>query len=344
MQGQPEFSSETAVIDTLRCNEFTAQLLDSTGAPKHLYGIKEKDHFVEAYVEAKEGEQVSAKLDSWDRSHIYKVLLRVGIQRFGSFLCEPSSWPRSLKYRSISKSEAQSLKFSKAAVTDDEKHSIRRPEKIARLGRLSIGLRQVRSLEIVKETFPEPAVGPWKAIFRGAETVDAIQFSSGPTIPKHSRGYGASCSFEETFTPIYFQFNCVTRAELQRLGHVLSDHAKDRLMEEGEDQDQEAQEENVSTPKHAKKRPREEDGSHARKKRLQDLQKELEELQEMERHEDLVLEKRRRLTGGSNSLRNANASTQAGESSISVKKEPTESGAGSAGTADEPLIIADLSD
>ncbi|CAD6959896.1 unnamed protein product [Tilletia laevis] len=307
MQGQPEFSSETAVIDTLRCNEFTAQLLDSTGAPKHLYGIKEKDHFVEAYVEAKEGEQVSAKLDSWDRSHIYK-------------------------------------KFSKAAVTDDEKHSIRRPEKIARLGRLSIGLRQVRSLEIVKETFPEPAVGPWKAIFRGAETVDAIQFSSGPTIPKHSRGYGASCSFEETFTPIYFQFNCVTRAELQRLGHVLSDHAKDRLMEEGEDQDQEAQEENVSTPKHAKKRPREEDGSHARKKRLQDLQKELEELQEMERLEDLVLEKRRRLTGGSNSLRNANASTQAGESSISVKKEPTESGAGSAGTADEPLIIADLSD
>ncbi|CAD6933803.1 unnamed protein product [Tilletia controversa] len=144
MQGQPEFSSETAVIDTLRCNEFTAQLLDSTGAPKHLYGIKEKDHFVEAYVEAKEGEQVSAKLDSWDRSHIYK--------------------------------------------------------------------------------------------------------------------------------------------------------------------------------------------------------KELEELQEMERLEDLVLEKRRRLTGGSNSLRNANASTQAGESSISVKKEPTESGAGSAGTADEPLIIADLSD
>ncbi|CAD6897491.1 unnamed protein product [Tilletia controversa] len=311
MSGAPSASSGPAANDTLHVNEFSAQILDNTRTPMRMYGIRVDDRTAEAYVEAKEGEQFSVRLNSSNRSHTFAAVLKVAGQHFGSYLCPPPNWPRFISDRSCSESEAQTLLFSKVVVTDDEMNSINDPAEVARLGEILIELRKVASHQpSIVPKFPVTDLGPEKAIYERAKKVGAIQSGAGPIV---QRPYSARSSWthDATFQTISFKVQSSTRVGLQQLGHIPKD-------------------EEVPSASSIKKRSREEEKIEAEKKRLRS---------ELER-----LENRSRVLQEAGSSRGTGTSTQDGEVSVSVKNERRAFDFSSRGTADDPLTIADLSD
>ncbi|KAE8245268.1 hypothetical protein A4X13_0g6011 [Tilletia indica] len=309
--GPSSSSAGPAIVDTLRWNDFSAQILDSTNTALRLYGVKQEGRLLQAYVEAKEGEQFFAKVDFSKRrsQEIYNIWLRLGGNHITGQVCRPGSWPRLIKDRPISTSSAETLMFAKAAVTDDEVNSIRDPAEVARMGDIDLVLKKVESWKpINNHTFSQRAIGPQQAIYECSKKVGAINFGAGHTVPRADWGM-SSCKFDDSFAPVTFKFHCTTRIGLQLLGYI-------------------PMEKESKSASSTKKRSREEEDIEAEEKRLK---KQLEELN-----------KRRRVLG--NAANSNNADTQTGESSISVKNERRKFDFGRGGTADDPLTIADLSD
>ncbi|KAE8218000.1 hypothetical protein CF319_g8037 [Tilletia indica] len=302
--GSSSSSAGPAIVDTLRWNDFSAQILDSTNTALRLYGVKQEDRLLQAYVEAREGEQFSAKVDFAKKydTQIYSVWLHLGGNHIVGYACSAPNWPQYLKHRPISKSSAETLMFAKAAVTDDEVDSIRDPAEVARMGDIDLVLRKVESVKQQKDhVFSQRAIGPQQPIYERSKKVGAVNFGQ-------DRGTVTSKT-DPNFAPVTFKFHCTTRIGLQLLGYIPM----------------EKESESASS---TKKRSREEEEIEAEEKRLK---KQLEELN-----------KRRRVLG--DAANSNNADTQAGESSISVKNERRKFDFGRGGTADDPLTIADLSD
>ncbi|KAE8245266.1 hypothetical protein A4X13_0g6013 [Tilletia indica] len=291
-------SSGPANNKTLYCDSFSAQILDGNGNPMRLYGIKREGRLVEAYLEAKEDEQFSVKVDSSDLFGSYSVRLELGGQWCESHLCWLTQWPTIIQGRQISESEAETLKFRRTAITDDEMHSIRDPAEVDRVGEISIKLRRVTSERPCSPpSFPTTALGPTKAICEKIKKLGALQFSAGPTVPSPDSPF-VRCTYDANFLMI-FKISCFTRFGLQLLGLIPSDHEYKRRREEI---------------------------MEAVEKRLQN------EINELRRW--------RRLYSGSE-----HSGMQASEASTSsVKTEPAEFDFSSGGTADNPLIIDDMSD
>ncbi|CAD6947864.1 unnamed protein product, partial [Tilletia controversa] len=294
MPGGPTAASGQAVTDMLRWNDrITAQILDSAGNPMRLYGVKRSLlHRVEAYVEAKEGEQFSVKVNCLFRKGTHAVYLHLGQQYITGAVCKPSHWPVNLKERQISENEAQTLMFSKPAVTDDETNSIRKPEDVAKLGVVSVQLRRVNNEQPMKESFPDASIGPQQAVYERAKKVGAIQFSAGPTIQRRNPGK-AQCIIDPLFPQVFLDFHCTTCLGLQLLGHIPMDEAE------------------ISSP--SKKRSREEE----EKNEAENIEAEERRL----RNELETLERRRRLLSNASGSGSAGTRTKTSRSSVPVKKE-----------------------
>ncbi|KAE8257235.1 hypothetical protein A4X03_0g4738 [Tilletia caries] len=224
MAGKSSSSSGPAPVHTLKSLAFTAQVLDSAGKPMRFYSVREEDNLVQACVEAKDGEQFSIRLDTTDRSSNYSAKLQLGGQHISSTFVKPSYWPVAIKDRRISETEGQRLMFSKAAVTDDDKDSIRDPIAVTGLGEITIIIRKVLSTLLKgKRTYPKSQhIGPQKAIYEKAKKVGAIQFGAGPTVNK-PRTNSVKPTHDDRFVPIEFKIQCATRIGLQLLGHIPKD-------------------------------------------------------------------------------------------------------------------------
>ncbi|KAE8261431.1 hypothetical protein A4X09_0g7665 [Tilletia walkeri] len=160
-----------------------------------LYGLKQEDRLVEAYVEAKEGEQFFAKVDFSKRrsQEIYNIWLRLGGNHITGQVCRPGSWPRLIKDRPISTSSAETLMFAKAAVTDNEVNSIRDPAEVARMGDIDLVLKKVESWKpINNRTFSQRAIGPQQAIYERSKKVGAINFGVKNERRKFDFGQGGT--------------------------------------------------------------------------------------------------------------------------------------------------------
>ncbi|CAD6892599.1 unnamed protein product, partial [Tilletia laevis] len=211
----------------------------------------------------------------------------------------------------ISHTEAQTLMFSKAALTDDEANSIRDPAEIARLGEISIVMQKVKSrYQMKRPVYSTVAIGPKQAIYERAKKVGAVQLGAGPVI--QALAAPRSIPINDTQVPaVKFRVHCATRLGLQLLDYI-------------------PKEEDTSTSIPSKKRSREEEELEVESQRLKN---QLEEV-----------EKRRRVLADAESSRNAGSSAQAEEAPLSVKRERAKFDFSRGGTANDPLTIADLSD
>ncbi|KAE8207061.1 hypothetical protein CF327_g7423 [Tilletia walkeri] len=126
-------SSGPADSNTLHCDNFSAQILDGNGNPMRFYGIQREGHVVEAYLEAKEDEKFSVKVNSFDLCGTYSIRLELGGQWCQAPICSFLHWPITIQGRQISESEAETLKFRRTAITDDEMHNIRDPAEVDRV-------------------------------------------------------------------------------------------------------------------------------------------------------------------------------------------------------------------
>ncbi|CAD6946002.1 unnamed protein product, partial [Tilletia controversa] len=294
MSGGPLASSGQEVSDMLRWNHmFTAQILDSAGNPMRLYGVDRSLRRVEAYVEAEVGEKFSVKIDClFLHRETHVAYLYLGQQYITGAICKPDLWPVDLKERQISENEAQTLMFSKPAMTDDETNSIRKPEDVAKLGVVSVQLRRVDSQQPMKDSFPDASIGPQQAVYERAKKVGAIQFSAGPKIQRPSPGK-AQCIIDPSFPPVFLDFHCTTRLGLQLLGHIPMDGA------------------DISS--RSKKRSREEEEKNEAEK--------IEAEERRLRNELEILEQRRRSLGNASGSGSAGMRTKTSRSSVPVKKE-----------------------
>ncbi|CAD6884888.1 unnamed protein product [Tilletia controversa] len=326
MPGESSSSSGPAPIETLRSLAFTAQVLNNAGNPMRFYGVREEANFAQAFVEATDGEQFSIKLDMPDPSNKYEAILQLGGQRVRSYMAEPDTWPITFKDRRISKTEVQSLMFSKAVTTDDDKDSIRDPAEITRLGEIAVTIKKVLStLEGKTPCLESWQIGPQKAIYEKEKKVGAIQFRAGPTFNKPSLGHTIVIC-DDKFVPVEFKIRCATRVGLQLLHHIPKDDES-------------------SSAKKKKKRSREEEEELAAQgerlqKRLEEDQKRLEEVQK--RLEEV--QKRRRGGSEEGSPDPHDSSPPADGMSLNVKKERMKFDFSAGGTTAEPFDLTDLSD
>ncbi|KAE8240797.1 hypothetical protein A4X03_0g8349 [Tilletia caries] len=198
--------------------------------------------------------------------------------------------------------------FSKAVLTDDETNSIRDPAEVAGLGAISINMHKVKSIRRrIERKFNTEAIGPQQAIYERAKKVGAVQLSAGPVIQKRASPKVKS-TYDRTVPVVIFKVHCVTRVSLQLLGYIPKEIEN-------------------NSPCPAQKRAREEDEILAEETRLE---KQLEELK-----------RRRRVLGNAGSPANAGPSTQADESSFTIKAERTVFDFSQGGTADKPFTIDD---
>ncbi|KAE8220103.1 hypothetical protein CF319_g6315, partial [Tilletia indica] len=102
------------------CDSFSAQILDGNGNPMRFYGIKREGRLVEAYLEAKEDEKFSVKVNSFDLCGTYSVRLELGGQWCRAPICSFLHWPIIIQSRQISESEAETLKFRRTAITGED--------------------------------------------------------------------------------------------------------------------------------------------------------------------------------------------------------------------------------
>ncbi|KAE8263160.1 hypothetical protein A4X09_0g7301 [Tilletia walkeri] len=329
MSNIPSASSASAKAGMLRCDNFSTQVLDSSGHPMRFYGVKREGQLVEAYIEAREGEHFYFKVDSFAHAQngIYALSFKAGGQSCEDQLWRVPSQPIILRGRRISANEVETLvsilfrsflkpdatilsdqvssshdtlthqKFCKALTTDDEVKGIRDLAEIDRMGEISVTLRRTTSQTLYAPSIPTTEYAPAKAIYEKTKKLGVVQFGSGPTVPS-TTVCTASCTFDPNFV-LNFKIHCAGRVRMQLLGYIPSE--------------QEC------------KRRRDEEMA-AEEKRLEN------ELSEVR--------KRRRVQ------RNAdNSGMQSGEASTSsAKTEPNEFDFSSGGAANDPLIIDDLDD
>ncbi|KAE8184698.1 hypothetical protein CF328_g7778 [Tilletia controversa] len=289
-------SAAPAPVHILKAHAFTAQVLDSAGKPMQFYGVVQEKNFVQAFIEATDGEQFSLKLDTADR---------------------PSNWPIAIKDRNISKTEAQSLMFSKATVTDEEKDSIRDPAEVALLGEIHIEIKKVTSTRPCQtDRFSESPIGPQKAIYEKAKKVGSVQFGTGPTFNKTINSRHVVPTYDNSFTPIDFKIHCATRVGLQLRNFIPKD-------------------EDESKPKQKKKRTREEEEEDAAE--AERLQKKLEEIRRRQRGEEQEEE-------DEGSADPHDSSLPADGIAMGVKKERTKFDFSAGGTPVDPFDLTYLSD
>ncbi|KAE8261695.1 hypothetical protein A4X09_0g7619 [Tilletia walkeri] len=136
-------SSGPANSNTLHCDNFSAQILDSKGSPMRFYGIKREGSLVEAYLEAKEDEQFQVKVEASVKNGTYAATLEIGGKWCETLVCEVDDWPVTIQGRQINEDQVETLMFCKAEVTDDELQSIRELEEVARLGEVCISLSKL---------------------------------------------------------------------------------------------------------------------------------------------------------------------------------------------------------
>ncbi|KAE8258537.1 hypothetical protein A4X03_0g4344 [Tilletia caries] len=261
---------------------FIARLLDRTGnsLPMRFCAY---DHMgrIHAYIEAKEGEEFSVQIiDSLNARCTYSAALFLGLHE----------------------TVAQTLMFSKPAVTDDEANSIRNPAEVAGLGMISIIVRKVLQTYPCVQLYPQDVLGPQKAVYERTKQLGAVQISAGPTINK-PRTEQVGCIYDDTFPPTEFVFHCTTRIGLQLNGIIPVETA----------------------PTAKQKRTREEEELDAEEQRLQ---KELENLKK----------RRRVIAGDTDNAENARPD----ENAIRVKREKRAFDFSTGGTRENPLTAAFL--
>ncbi|CAD6984976.1 unnamed protein product [Tilletia controversa] len=285
---------------------FIARLLDRTGnsLPMRFCAY---DHMgrIHAYIEAKEGEEFSVQIiDSLNARCTYSAALFLGLQFVSSQLSYPGGGGGALtiKDRPISETVAQTLMFSKPAVTDDEANSIRNPAEVAGLGMISIIVRKVLQTYPCVQLYPQDVLGPQKAVYERTKQLGAVQISAGPTINK-PRTEQVGCIYDDTFPPTEFVFHCTTRIGLQLNGIIPVETA----------------------PTAKQKRTREEEELDAEEQRLQ---KELENLKK----------RRRVIAGDTDNAENARPD----ENAIRVKREKRAFDFSTGGTRENPLTAAFL--
>ncbi|KAE8245263.1 hypothetical protein A4X13_0g6009 [Tilletia indica] len=232
MSNIPSASSASAEAGMLRCDDFSTQVLDSSGHPMRFYGVKREGQLVEAYIEAREGEHFYVKVDSFAHAQngIYALSFKAGGQSCEDQLwCVPSQ-PIILRGRRISANEVETLKFCKALTTDDEVKGTRDLAEIDRMGEISVTLRRTTSQTLYAPSILTTEYAPTKAIYEKTKKLGVVQFGSGPTVPSTTVCV-ASCTFDPNFV-LNFKIHCAGRVRMQLLGYIPSEQESKRRRDE----------------------------------------------------------------------------------------------------------------
>ncbi|KAE8232921.1 hypothetical protein CF326_g2043 [Tilletia indica] len=207
-------SSGAVDNNTLRCIEFSVQVLNGSGNPMPFYGVRREGRLVEAYTEAKEEETFAVRIDCFILDGTYSARLDIGGQMVESRLCDFQDGPTTIKHRQISQTEAETLKFAKVVTTDDEVQGVRDLAEVDRMSEMCIIMNKVCQKEPKEASFPHQDLGPKQQIYEKAKKVGAVQFSAGPVIPSTAPSR-LKIKYDSAFPPVEFKIRCITRVGLQ---------------------------------------------------------------------------------------------------------------------------------
>ncbi|KAE8220102.1 hypothetical protein CF319_g6319 [Tilletia indica] len=214
MSSSSSTSSGSADDRNLRCDEFSAQVLNGSGKPMPFYGVRREGRSVEAFTEAKEGENFAVRIDSSVLDGTYSAKLVIGGRWVRTRICDFLDWPVTIKHRHISETEAETLRFAKVVTTDDEVEGMRDITEVDRMCQVCITVTKVCKKKPTQASFTHQDLSPKQQIYEKAKKVGAVQFSAGPTIASKAPRIWKTTE-DSAFPRVEFKIRCITRVGLQ---------------------------------------------------------------------------------------------------------------------------------